>query len=282
MIRRSHSRSVLLRRSNSQLRKSSFLTLARNKECNNVHARSHQRRSAGKAYAGRKFVDGVSFSVPRGEVIGFLGPNGAGKSTVIECIAGLWEPDSGSIQILGMTPGENRTAFAERVTIQPQAASLFGSLNVDETLRIFRSFHRAGMDPRTVRDDVGLAEQNRTRVKHLSGWQLRRLLLAVALVCDPDVVLLDEPSAGLDPAARQQLWATIRRLTADGKTVMLFTYHMEEATNLCDRGGILVAGKLLALDTPKNFPLARDAKTTGSFTIERDVDLTPLSNSQRL
>ena len=226
-----------------------------------------------KAYGGRTAVGGLTFSIPRGEIFGLLGPNGAGKSTVIECLVGLREPDSGSIRVLGMRPGDDRRAFSERVAIQPQAASLFESLTVDETLSLFRSFYENGRDPRSVRNEVGLKEQHRTRVKHLSGGQLRRLLLGVALVGAPQVVVLDEPSAGLDPAARQQLWRTIRGLASAGTTVLLSTHHMDEATSLCDRVGILVEGQFVALDTPENLIIARDAATTVSFSTSQDVDL---------
>lgn len=226
-----------------------------------------------KTYAGQNVVDGVSFSVTKGEVFGLLGPNGAGKSTTIESIVGLRQPTSGSITVLGMTPRDDRRGFTERVSIQPQSASLFESLTVDETLRLFRSFYAQGRDPETVREDVGLDEQRKTRVKNLSGGQLRRLLLAVALIGDPEVVILDEPSAGLDPAARQGLWGIIRGLSSSGTTVLLSTHHMDEATELCDRVGILVAGRLVALDSPENLILARDAETTVSFTVDAGADL---------
>lgn len=230
-----------------------------------------------KEYADRRVVDDVTFSVGRGEVFGLLGPNGAGKTTIIECLVGLRAPASGRIEVLGMRPDAERRAFAERVAIQPQSASLFQTLSVDETLRLFRSFYATGASPDAVRDEVGLAAQARTRVKHLSGGQLRRLLLAAALVGDPEVLILDEPSAGVDPAARQELWATVRTFAARGITVLLSTHHMDEATRLCDRVGIVVEGRLVALDTPEALILARDAETVVSFDVAEDADLERLS-----
>ncbi|KYJ97846.1 ABC transporter ATP-binding protein [Microbacterium sp. p3-SID338] len=229
-----------------------------------------------KRYGDKEVVRGISFAVRPGEVFGLLGPNGAGKTTTIECLVGLRSPSRGSVEVLGMTPNRDRRAFAERVAIQPQSASLFQSLSVDETLTLFRSFYAAGAEPTAIRKSVGLDEQARTRVKDLSGGQLRRLLLGVALVGDPEVVILDEPSAGLDPSARQALWATIRALSARGVTVLLSTHHMDEATELCDRVGILVSGKLVALDTPEALILAREAETVVSFDVDGHADLAAL------
>lgn len=230
-----------------------------------------------KDYERKRVVDNVSFRVRRGEIFGILGPNGAGKSTIIECLVGLRESSAGKIYVLGMKPGEHRREFAERVAIQPQSASLFSTLTVDETLKLFHSFYVNAADPLIVRTQVGLEEQGQVRVKHLSGGQLRRLLLAVALIGQPEVVILDEPSAGLDPSARQGLWRTVRELAEAGTTVLLSTHHMDEATELCDRVGILVAGQLVALDTPEALILARDAETTVSFSVQKDSDLSVLA-----
>jgi ABC-2 type transport system ATP-binding protein len=231
-----------------------------------------------KHYGDKAVVRDISFTVNSGEVFGLLGPNGAGKTTTIECLVGLRSPSHGSIQVLGMSPGRDRRKFAERVAIQPQSASLFQTLSVDETLALFRSFYADGADRSAIRAEVGLDEQASTRVKNLSGGQLRRLLLGVALVGNPEVVILDEPSAGLDPSARQSLWSTIRGLSARGVTVLLSTHHMDEATELCDRVGILVAGKLVALDTPEALILAREAETVVSFDVDKDADLTVLAD----
>lgn len=231
-----------------------------------------------KTYGDQRAVDDASFTVARGEVFGLLGPNGAGKTTTIECLVGLRSPTSGTIEVLGMRPGTDRRAFAERVAIQPQSASLFQTLSVDETLRLFRSFYASGEDPDAVREEVGLSTQARTRVKNLSGGQLRRLLLGVALVGAPEVLILDEPSAGLDPAARQALWRTVRRLADRGTTVLLSTHHMDEATELCDRVAILVDGRLVALDTPEALILARDAETVVSFDIAPTADIAALTD----
>lgn len=231
-----------------------------------------------KAYGDNRVVDDVSFSVRAGEVFGLLGPNGAGKTTTIECLVGLRTPTSGRVEVLGMQPVHDRRAFAERVAIQPQSASLFQSLSVDETIRLFRSFYATGAEPDDTRDEVGLAGQASTRVKNLSGGQLRRLLLGIALVGAPEVVILDEPSAGLDPTARHELWGTVRGLAKRGTTVLLSTHDMDEATELCDRVGILVDGALVALDTPETLILARDAETVVAFDIAQDADVGSLDS----
>lgn len=229
-----------------------------------------------KTYAGRAVVDGISFSVRGGEIFGLLGPNGAGKTTTIECLVGLRRPTSGDIQVLGMNPQSNRRQFTSRVSIQPQAASLFNTLTVDETLRLFRSFYSSGIDPNEVRHEIGLDEQRDTRAKNLSGGQLRRLLLGVALVGAPEVVVLDEPSAGLDPAARRELWGTVRALASRGTTVLLSTHHMDEATALCDRVAIVVRGKIVALDNPETLVREREAEAVVTFDAAADADLRDL------
>src|ERR1700712_204238 len=179
-----------------------------------------------KRYGEFEALRGVSFEVNRGEVFGFVGPNGAGKTTTIECIVGLRKPTEGTVRVLGLDPSANRAQTTARVAVQTQSASLFDTLSVIETLRLFASFHRNALDPGDVVHQVGLDEERDHRSKNLSGGQARRLLLGVALVGDPEIVVLDEPSAGLDPAARQNLWGLIDSLRARGVTVLLSTHDM--------------------------------------------------------
>ena len=225
-----------------------------------------------KQYGDFTAVDGVEFAIGRGEIFGLLGPNGAGKTTLIECIVGLRRPTSGTIDVLGFDPARDRAEITARVAVQTQSASLFDTLSVAETLRLFASFHAAPKDPVEVAGSVGLGDQQAVRTKNLSGGQYRRLLLGVALVADPQIIVLDEPSAGLDPMARRELWTLIRGLRDAGTTVLLSTHHMDEATELCDRVAILIAGRIVALDSPAELVLQRSADSTVSFTVPMSAD----------
>lgn len=224
-----------------------------------------QVRKLTKTYGGRTAVAGIDFDVRADEVFGLLGPNGAGKTSLIECIVGLRRPSGGTVSVLGLDPARGRDALTSRVSVQPQSASLYETLTVDETLRLFASFHA---DPRSVDavvDRIGLGEHRRVRARNLSGGQARRLLLGVSLIGNPEIVVLDEPSAGLDPASRRDLWTTISELRDAGTTVLLSTHHMDEATTLCDRVAILVDGRIAALDSPAALVRAHSTAATVSF-----------------
>ena len=198
-----------------------------------------------KAYADVQAVDGVSFRVAKGEIFGLLGPNGAGKTTTMEMIEGLHSPDSGEIHVLGMDVRHAATAIKSRVGVQLQTAALYPQLTVTELLELFGSFY--GRRPATERllNDLELTEKRNARTKTLSGGQQQRLSVALALVNDPEVVFLDEPTTGLDPAARQGLWTVIRRMQNEGRTILMTTHYMEEAEALCDRLAIMDHGKIL-------------------------------------
>ena len=198
-----------------------------------------------KAYDDVQAVDGVSFRVAKGEIFGLLGPNGAGKTTTMEMIEGLHSPDSGEIHVLGMDVRHAATAIKSRVGVQLQTAALYPQLTVTELLELFGSFF--GRRPATERllNDLELTEKRNARTKTLSGGQQQRLSVALALVNDPEVVFLDEPTTGLDPAARQGLWTVIRRMQSEGRTILMTTHYMEEAEALCDRLAIMDHGKIL-------------------------------------
>ena len=198
-----------------------------------------------KAYDDVQAVDGVSFRVAKGEIFGLLGPNGAGKTTTMEMIEGLHSPDSGEIHVLGMDVRHSATAIKSRVGVQLQTAALYPQLTVTELLELFGSFF--GRRPATERllNDLELTEKRNARTKTLSGGQQQRLSVALALVNDPEVVFLDEPTTGLDPAARQGLWTVIRRMQSEGRTILMTTHYMEEAEALCDRLAIMDHGKIL-------------------------------------
>jgi ABC-2 type transport system ATP-binding protein len=205
-----------------------------------------------KYYGATKAVDGISFAVRQGEIFGMLGPNGAGKSTTIEMIEGLRVPDTGSITVLGLDQPRQTQAIKMRIGIQLQTTALYPLLTVTEVLDLFRAFYK-GRPTRSTEELISLVnlqEKRTTRSKDLSGGQQQRLSVALAMVNDPDVVFLDEPTTGMDPQARRQLWDVIRGLKARGKTVLMTTHYMEEAQELCDRIAIVDHGKILEMDTP--------------------------------
>ncbi|MFJ3029988.1 ABC transporter ATP-binding protein [Curtobacterium sp. NPDC087080] len=224
-------------------------------------------------------VRDLSLGIRRGEVFGFLGPNGAGKTTTIECIVGLQRPTGGSIRVLGLDPSRDRGEITRRVAVQPQSASLFDTLTVRETLELFSSFHEQPRALEEVLAEIGLQEQASERSKALSGGQTRRLLLGVALVADPEVLVLDEPSAGLDPAARQALWKVIYGLRDRGTTIILSTHHMDEATSVCDRVAIMVGGRLAALDSPDELVRQHASTSDVAFTVATTVSDADLASA---
>lgn len=224
-----------------------------------------------KSFGDFEAVSELSLDIRRGEVFGFLGPNGAGKTTTIECIVGLQRPTGGTIRVLGHDPVNDREETTRRVAVQPQSASLFETLTVRETLELFSSFHNQPRPVEEVLAEIGLTDQAAERSKRLSGGQTRRLLLGVALVADPEILVLDEPSAGLDPAARQALWQVIYGLRDRGTTIILSTHHMDEATSVCDRVAIIVGGRLAALDSPDELVRQHASTSDVAFTVAGSV-----------
>lgn len=204
-----------------------------------------------KRYADVVAVDGLDLQVFRGECFGLLGPNGAGKTTTIEMLEGLLAPDAGEVEVLGQRWDEAGAALRPRLGIQLQETQLADKLSVAETLRLFRSFYPSG---RTVPDLlalVGLESKAGAWVGKLSGGQRQRLSVACALAGNPDVLFLDEPTTGLDPQSRLQLWDVLRRFKDGGGTIVMTTHYMDEAATLCDRIGVVDRGKLIALGTPE-------------------------------
>jgi ABC-2 type transport system ATP-binding protein len=214
-------------------------------------------------------VAGLDLSVAAGECFGLLGPNGAGKTTTIEILEGLTPPDSGDVEILG-TPwreGAGGRALRERLGIQLQETQLADKLTVSETLDLFRSFYRHAHTVDEVLALVELEEKRRARVATLSGGQKQRLAVACALVSKPELLFLDEPTTGLDPQSRRQLWEIIRRFRAAGGTVLLTTHYMEEAERLCDRVAIMDHGKVIALGTPADLIASLGAEHVVDFAL---------------
>jgi len=204
-----------------------------------------------KAYKDVVAVDGLELQVLRGECFGLLGPNGAGKTTTMEICEGLVPADSGEVEMLGMRWDSDASRLRQRLGIQLQDTQLADKLTVLETVRLFRSFYHAGPPAAEVIALVQLEEKRNARVGKLSGGQKQRLAMACALVGDPDFLFLDEPTTGLDPQARRQLWDMIEKFKASGRTILLTTHYMDEAERLCDRIAIMDHGKVIALGTPR-------------------------------
>ena len=204
-----------------------------------------------KRYGDVVAVDHLSLSVRRGECFGLLGPNGAGKTTTIEILEGLLGPDEGVVEVLGLQWASHEHELRQRLGIQLQETQLADKLTVEETLKLFRSFYHRGREVSELLQMVELESKRRSWVSKLSGGQKQRLSVACALAGAPDLLFLDEPTTGLDPQSRRQLWGILERFRGDGGTILLTTHYMDEAEVLCDRVGIMDQGKVIALDTPK-------------------------------
>ncbi len=223
-------------------------------------------RGLRKTYEDVVAVDGLDLDVPAGECFGLLGPNGAGKTTTIEICEGLTAADSGTVELLGLRWNTDAAELRQRLGIQLQETQLSEKLTVHETLRLFRSFYRQGPDPREVIALVQLEEKRDARVGGLSGGQKQRLALACALVGEPDFLFLDEPTTGLDPQARRQLWELIEQFKLAGRTILLTTHYMDEAERLCERVGIMDHGKVIALGTPRELVASLGAEHVVEFS----------------
>jgi ABC-2 type transport system ATP-binding protein len=232
-------------------------------------------RDLRKAYGSLQAVDGVSFEVREGEVFGILGPNGAGKTTTLEMIEGMRPIDGGTATVDGLDVAADPRAVKARIGIQLQSSSFFEELNLTELLVLFGHLYHVKADAAALLAEVDLTDKARSRPKTLSGGQKQRFSIAAALVNDPRVLFLDEPTTGLDPQARRHMWGLIGRIREQGHTVILTTHNMEEAEALCDRVAIMDAGRIIALDTP-------DALINGllgrGFTKERTEKLANLED----
>ncbi|MEV4496731.1 ABC transporter ATP-binding protein [Micromonospora arborensis] len=203
-----------------------------------------------KRYGDLVAVDDVSFTVEAGEIFGVLGPNGAGKTTTVECVAGLRVPDGGGVSVLGLDPRRDAAQLRQRVGVQLQESQLPDRLRVAEALELYASFYRNPADPAALLDKLGLGEKRNTSYKKLSGGQKQRLSIALALVGNPEIAILDELTTGLDPQARRDTWGLIEQVRDSGVTIVLVTHFMEEAERLCDRVAVIDRGRVVALDSP--------------------------------
>jgi ABC-2 type transport system ATP-binding protein len=231
-------------------------------------------RDLRKAYKDVVAVDGLELEVRPGECFGLLGPNGAGKTTTVEICEGLTDADSGEVEVLGMHWNSDAKQLRQRLGIQLQDTQLSEKLTVLETVRLFRSFFLKGLETAAIIGLVQLEDKQKSRVGDLSGGQKQRLALACALVGDPDFLFLDEPTTGLDPQARRQLWGLIEQFKLAGRTVLLSTHYMDEAQRLCDRVAIMDQGKMIALGTPRDL--------IASIRVEHVVEFSAGSGTQPL
>ncbi|MDE0221749.1 MAG: ABC transporter ATP-binding protein [Spirochaetaceae bacterium] len=229
-----------------------------------------------KRYGDVVAVDEASFSVDEGEIFGIIGPNGAGKTTTIECLIGLRTPDRGRISVLGMDPIRDRTALTERIGVQLQEAALAERIRVWEALDLFSSFYARTVPWQPLLQQWGLADHRSAMFGTLSGGQRQRLFIALALVNDPEVVILDELTSGLDPQARRATWDLVQAIREQGKTVLLITHFMDEAQFLCDRVAIVDQGSVIALDTPAELIRTFDAESRVMFDVTVDADWSAL------
>ncbi len=223
------------------------------------------------SYGEVKAVKGVSFEIYEGECFGLLGPNGAGKTTTLSCLEGLKKPDSGTIMVEGLDAVSDSVKVKQMMGVQLQDTTLFPDLTCTELVELYASFYNVFLSRKQIiayLEQFDLQEKARSRAKELSGGQRQRLALALAVAHDPRIVVLDEPTTGLDPQARRSIWESIRHMRSEGRTVILTTHYMEEAETLCRRVGIIDHGKILALDTPHALTSALGEASTLSADVE--------------
>ncbi|MBD7965073.1 ABC transporter ATP-binding protein [Fictibacillus norfolkensis] len=246
-------------------------------------------QSLNKSYGTKKAVNNLSFSVKKGEIFGIIGPNGAGKTTTIEIMEGLRKKDSGEVSILGMNPEKDRKVLNHRIGVQFQATSIQKKMKVKEALKLFAAIYNKSNTGDEMLKLLGLEEKMDTYFDDLSGGQKQRLTLALATLHEPEIIFLDEPSMGLDPHARREMWNIIRSLRDNGTTIVVTTHYMEEAEKLCDRVAMIYNGELRALDEPSrlvedisahfisfrspDFPLAQLHQMAGVIKVEHDEEL---------
>jgi ABC-2 type transport system ATP-binding protein len=229
-----------------------------------------------KSYGANRVVDDLNFTVQRGEIFALLGPNGAGKTSTIETLEGYRKPDTGRVRVLGLDPFRESQALKPQIGVMLQQDGLYTGLTAREVLRLFAGYYRQPQNIDSLLERVGLSAANKTRYRRLSGGQKRRLALAVALVGNPILVFLDEPTSGMDPQARLATWEIIRELKQNGATILLTTHLMDEAERLADRVAIIDHGRLVALDTPSGLTGAQNS-TVVRFVAPSGLDCTQLS-----
>ncbi len=234
-------------------------------------------RNLRKAYGQKAVLRDVTFEVRAGEIFGFLGPNGAGKTTTLEIIEGLRDQDVGEIQVFGLDHKTWLSEIRERIGVSLQQSEYWGQLRVGELIHLFQSFYKRTLDYETLLDTFDLRDKERAFLGDLSGGQRQRVILCLALVNDPDLILLDEPTVGLDPDSRRALWKIIRKLKAAGKTLILTTHYMEEAQALSDRVAIIHDGVIMCCDSPASLIGTLGSQSAISFRCEAAIDANELA-----
>lgn len=250
-----------------------------NKQVQGLHALANEAivvENFTKIYGSNRVVDQLQFTVHRGEIFALLGPNGAGKTTTIETLEGYRAPDEGNVRVLGLDSIRQAKELKPQIGVMLQQDGLYPGLTAREVLRLFAGYYRQPQDVATLLERVGLSTTDKTRCRRLSGGQKRRLALAVALVGNPKLLFLDEPTAGMDPQARLATWEIIRDLKRNGATVLLTTHLMDEAERLADRIAIIDHGRLIALDTPAGLTGVQNA-TVVRFVAPAGLDCTQLA-----
>ncbi len=227
-------------------------------------------RNLNKRYGELAAVDGVNFDIERGEVFGLLGPNGAGKTTTVEMIEGLRKPDSGTIKICGIDVSKGTAKVKEIIGVQLQTTAIYDKIRVAEAIDLFGSYYQKSLPTTEILDAVSLNDKKDSFVQTLSGGQKQRVSLALALVNDPEVLFLDEPTTGLDPQARRNVWDIIAVLKGGGKTIVLTTHYIEEAERLCDRVSIIDHGRIIALGTTRDLIAQQKLEAAIEFTASND------------
>ena len=233
-----------------------------------------------KSYGPTIAADDVSFSIAEGEIFGIIGPNGAGKTTTVECISGLRVPDSGTVTVFNFNPRDNREEVRKCVGVQLQESSLPPRIKVKEALELFASFYPDPVDSLELLESLGIAQKRNAKFKQLSGGQKQRLSIALALIGNPKIAILDELTTGLDPEARRETWTLIEHIRDRGVTVILVTHYMDEAERLCDRVALINHGRVIALDTPAALAAKEGGEVHMQFVPSGPIDdkvLTALS-----
>ena len=223
-----------------------------------------------KRYGDLVAVNGISFSIGKGEIFGLLGPNGAGKTTTVEMMEGLRKPDDGSIEICGIDALKKPGNIKELIGAQLQSTTIYDQIRVKEVIDLFGNYYKKSIPSSKLLEEVSLTDKKNAFYRTLSGGQKQRVAMALAIVNDPEVLFLDEPTTGLDPQARRNVWSIITNLRKRGKTIILTTHYMEEAEQLCQRVGIIDKGEIIALDTPSNLIANTGLKSSIEFSVSQE------------